>query len=126
MGQRKECVGGMVHSRKRIYFATVPPRGGGRQRRCSRTTLHEGRRPCLRHAPPDAGTPHVPHGLPRPPAAPACRFVQVVLALFHVHGKQVLHRDVKSQNIFIAEGAYGVTQRGKAIKGLGWSACGER
>ncbi|KXZ45774.1 hypothetical protein GPECTOR_50g567 [Gonium pectorale] len=31
-------------------------------------------------------------------------FVQVVLALYHVHGKKVLHRDLKSQNIFIAEG----------------------
>lgn len=33
-----------------------------------------------------------------------CRFVQVLLALKHVHGKNVLHRDLKSQNIFIAEG----------------------
>ncbi|EFJ53307.1 NimA-related protein kinase 3 [Volvox carteri f. nagariensis] len=31
-------------------------------------------------------------------------FVQVVLALYHVHGKNVLHRDLKSQNIFIGEG----------------------
>ncbi|GLI70234.1 hypothetical protein VaNZ11_015018 [Volvox africanus] len=31
-------------------------------------------------------------------------FVQVVLALYHVHGKHVLHRDLKSQNIFIGEG----------------------
>nr|AAQ64684.1 NIMA-related kinase 3 [Chlamydomonas reinhardtii] len=31
-------------------------------------------------------------------------FVQIVLALYHVHGRNVLHRDLKSQNIFIAEG----------------------
>ncbi|KAG1679973.1 hypothetical protein FOA52_007037 [Chlamydomonas sp. UWO 241] len=31
-------------------------------------------------------------------------FVQVVLALYHVHSKNILHRDLKSQNIFIAEG----------------------
>ncbi|GIM09417.1 hypothetical protein Vretimale_13280, partial [Volvox reticuliferus] len=31
-------------------------------------------------------------------------FVQVALALYHVHGKHVLHRDLKSQNIFIGEG----------------------
>lgn len=47
----------------------------------------------------------------RPPLRPssprmhACRFVQIVLALFHVHSKNVLHRDLKSQNIFISEGA---------------------
>ena len=29
---------------------------------------------------------------------------QIVLALFHVHSKNILHRDLKSQNIFIAEG----------------------
>jgi NIMA (never in mitosis gene a)-related kinase 1/4/5 len=29
-------------------------------------------------------------------------FVQVLLALHHVHGKRVLHRDLKSQNIFIS------------------------
>ncbi len=32
-------------------------------------------------------------------------FVQIVLALFHVHSKNILHRDLKSQNIFISEGA---------------------
>ncbi|GFR43292.1 hypothetical protein Agub_g4357, partial [Astrephomene gubernaculifera] len=31
-------------------------------------------------------------------------FVQVALALYHVHRQNVLHRDLKSQNIFIAEG----------------------
>ncbi|GAX76016.1 hypothetical protein CEUSTIGMA_g3459.t1 [Chlamydomonas eustigma] len=31
-------------------------------------------------------------------------FVQIVLGLFHVHSKNILHRDLKSQNIFIAEG----------------------
>ena len=31
-------------------------------------------------------------------------FVQIVLALFHVHSKNILHRDLKSQNVFIAEG----------------------
>jgi NIMA (never in mitosis gene a)-related kinase len=35
---------------------------------------------------------------------PHRRFVQVLLALWHVHSKNVLHRDLKSQNIFIAEG----------------------
>ena len=28
----------------------------------------------------------------------------MLLALWHVHSKNVLHRDLKSQNIFIAEG----------------------
>lgn len=36
---------------------------------------------------------------------PARRFVQIVLALYHVHSKNILHRDLKSQNIFISEGA---------------------
>ncbi len=31
-------------------------------------------------------------------------FVQIVLGLFHVHSKNILHRDLKSQNIFVAEG----------------------
>ncbi|KAG2502134.1 hypothetical protein HYH03_000622 [Edaphochlamys debaryana] len=31
-------------------------------------------------------------------------FVQIVLALYHVHSRNVLHRDLKSQNIFIADG----------------------
>jgi len=34
----------------------------------------------------------------------SCRFVQIVLALYHVHSKNILHRDLKSQNIFISEG----------------------
>ncbi|WIA11274.1 hypothetical protein OEZ85_011398 [Tetradesmus obliquus] len=32
-------------------------------------------------------------------------FVQITLALWQLHGKGILHRDLKSQNIFIAEGA---------------------
>lgn len=32
------------------------------------------------------------------------RFAQLLLALRHVHGKAVLHRDLKSQNVFLAEG----------------------
>ncbi|DBA72156.1 TPA: hypothetical protein ACH3X2_010875 [Trebouxia sp. C0005] len=32
-------------------------------------------------------------------------FVQILLALWHVHGKKVLHRDLKSQNIFMTEGS---------------------
>ncbi|KAL0047743.1 hypothetical protein WJX82_010830 [Trebouxia sp. C0006] len=32
-------------------------------------------------------------------------FVQILLALWHVHGKNVLHRDLKSQNIFMTEGS---------------------
>lgn len=32
------------------------------------------------------------------------RFVQIVLALYHVHSKNILHRDLKSQNVFISEG----------------------
>ncbi|KAF5836889.1 kinase-like domain-containing protein [Dunaliella salina] len=31
-------------------------------------------------------------------------FVQIVLALYHVHSKNILHRDLKSQNVFISEG----------------------
>ncbi len=30
--------------------------------------------------------------------------MQILLALWHVHGKNVLHRDLKSQNIFMTEG----------------------
>jgi len=30
-------------------------------------------------------------------------FVQIVLGLWHVHSKNVLHRDLKSQNIFLAD-----------------------
>ena len=34
----------------------------------------------------------------------ACRFVQILLALWHVHGKNVLHRDLKLSNIFMSQG----------------------
>lgn len=30
-------------------------------------------------------------------------FVQIVLGLWHVHSKNILHRDLKSQNIFLTE-----------------------
>lgn len=40
----------------------------------------------------------------------ACRFVQIVLALWHVHSRNILHRDLKSQNIFVAEGKQDVSQ----------------
>jgi serine/threonine protein kinase len=36
-----------------------------------------------------------------------CRFVQIALALWQLHSKGILHRDLKSQNIFIAEGELG-------------------
>jgi hypothetical protein len=32
------------------------------------------------------------------------RFVQIALALWQVHSKKVLHRDIKLFNIFVAEG----------------------
>lgn len=32
------------------------------------------------------------------------RFVQVALGLWHVHSKNILHRDLKTQNIFITKG----------------------
>ncbi|KAL6744731.1 kinase-like domain-containing protein [Haematococcus lacustris] len=31
-------------------------------------------------------------------------FVQIVLALYHVHSKNILHRDLKSSNVFVSEG----------------------
>jgi serine/threonine protein kinase len=40
-------------------------------------------------------------------AAAPCRFVQIALALWQLHSKGILHRDLKSQNIFIAEGELG-------------------
>ena len=40
-------------------------------------------------------------------------FVQIVLALFHVHSKNILHRDLKSQNVFIAEGEGGGDDMGQ-------------
>ena len=46
--------------------------------------------------------------------ARACRFVQITLGLFHIHSKNILHRDLKSQNIFIAEGE---EQRWAACRG---------
>lgn len=31
-------------------------------------------------------------------------FVQIASALMHIHSKRILHRDLKTQNIFIAKG----------------------
>jgi serine/threonine protein kinase len=31
-------------------------------------------------------------------------FVQIIMALHHVHSRNVMHRDLKPQNVFIAEG----------------------
>lgn len=32
------------------------------------------------------------------------RFTQIALAVWHVHSKNILHRDLKSHNIFICKG----------------------
>jgi len=31
-------------------------------------------------------------------------FVQICLAMKHIHDRKILHRDIKSQNIFITQG----------------------
>ena len=43
---------------------------------------------------------HLP---PRPPLAPIARFLQTTLALKHIHDRKILHRDLKTQNIFLTQ-----------------------
>ena len=55
-------------------------------------------------------------------------FVQICLALNHVHEKNILHRDLKSQNIFLTSkgivklGDFGIA-KGKTLYVLGYIMC---
>ncbi|XP_076354780.1 uncharacterized protein LOC143249195 [Tachypleus tridentatus] len=44
------------------------------------------------------------HGIPFPEDAIIDWFIQICLALKHVHDRKILHRDIKSQNIFLTKG----------------------
>ena len=50
---------------------------------------------------------HPPHSppppTPCPPLAPIARFFQTTLALKHIHDRKILHRDLKTQNIFLTQ-----------------------
>ena len=43
------------------------------------------------------------HSPARPPLAPIARFLQTTLALKHIHDRKILHRDLKTQNIFLTQ-----------------------
>jgi hypothetical protein len=47
-------------------------------------------------------------------------FVQLVMALHHVHGKKILHRDLKTQNIFITKNLVKVCPGCGGVVGGGW------
>jgi NIMA (never in mitosis gene a)-related kinase 1/4/5 len=57
-------------------------------------------------------------------------FVQICLALWHVHARKFLHRDLKSQNIFLANnnivklGDFGIARTLKSTNDMALTAVG--